>query len=114
LVSAAYFNRIRYQIEDHWHPAEVYRRGDPTGSIHGPGDRLTMVRIRLTPDGTLQSVEIEQPSGLEFLDELAIAAVWAAQPFPGPPPELVGGSDGLINFTFGFRFDPKNKSPTVP
>jgi TonB family protein len=108
--SAAYFNLIRQQVEDHWHPTEVYRRYDSTGSIQGRADRPTIVRVRLTPEGTLLSVDIDQASGLVFLDELAIAAFWAAQPFPGPPPGLVNASSGLIDFKFGFRFDPGDRS----
>lgn len=103
---AAYFSRVREQVEDHWHPADIFRQRDPTGSIHGRGSRPTLVRVRLQPDGNLVSVAVEQPSGLEFLDELAIAAFQAAQPFPPPPPDLVDASDGHITFTFRFLFDP--------
>ena len=63
------------------------------------------MRVRLKPDGHLQNVELESPSGLEFLDDEALQAFRAAQPFPNPPRQLVDSSDGLINFQFGFLFE---------
>jgi TonB family protein len=102
---ATFFNRVKKQVEEHWHPAEVYRRRDPTGSIYGHTNRLTMVRVQLKPNGHLANVALELPSGLEFLDDEAIQAFRAAQPFPNPPNALIDANDGLINFQFGFLFD---------
>lgn len=101
---ASFFNRVKRQVEEHWHPAEVYRRRDPTGAIYGHTNRLTLIRVHLKPNGHLANVALESASGLEFLDDEAIQAFRAAQPFPNPPRALVE-NDGLIKFQFGFLFD---------
>jgi hypothetical protein len=95
---ASFFNRVKHQVEEHWHPAEVYHRRDPTGAIYGHTNRLTMVRVQLKPNGHLANVALELPSE-------AIQAFRAAQPFPNPPRGLIDANDGLINFQFGFLFD---------
>lgn len=102
---ASFFNRVKKQVQEHWHPDEVYRRRDPTGAIYGRTNRLTMVRVQLKPNGNLANVALELPSGLEFLDDEAIQAFRDAQPFPNPPRGLIDANDGLINFQFGFLFD---------
>jgi TonB family protein len=102
---ASFFNRIKHQVQEHWHPDEVYRRRDPNGSIYGRASRLTIVRVQLKPNGHLANVELESPSGLEFLDDEALQAFRAAQPFPNPPRQLVDATDGMVNFQFGFLFE---------
>lgn len=102
---AAFFNRVKHQVQEHWHPDDVYRRRDPTGAIHGRTNRLTIVRVQLNPNGNLANVALESPSGLEFLDDEALQAFRAAQPFPNPPRQLIDASDGLISFQFGFLFE---------
>jgi TonB family protein len=101
---ASFFNRVKRQVADHWHPEEAYRRGDPTGSVYGSKNRLTVLRVQLKPDGTLANVALEQPSGVEFLDDEAIEAFKQAQPFPNPPRQLVD-EGGVISFRFGFLFE---------
>jgi TonB family protein len=102
---ATFFNRVKHQVEEHWHPAEVYRRRDPSGAIYGRTNRLTIVRVKLKPDGKLANLELEQPSGLEFLDDEALQAFREASPFPNPPHQLIEAGEGLINFRFGFLFE---------
>lgn len=102
---ASFFNRVKKQVQEHWHPDEVYRRRDPTGAIYGHENRLTMVRVQLKPDGHLANVALDSPCGLEFLDDEAIQAFREAQPFPNPPRGLIDANDGLVNFQFGFLFD---------
>jgi TonB family protein len=101
---ASFFNRVKRQVAEHWHPEEAYRRRDPTGAVYGRQNRYTELRIQLKPDGRLANVALAQPSGLEFLDDEAIEAFKEAQPFPNPPRQLVEAS-GVINFRFGFLFD---------
>ncbi|MES1206168.1 MAG: TonB family protein, partial [Pseudomonadota bacterium] len=93
---ASFFNRVKRQVEEHWHPAEIYHRRDPTGSIYGHTNRLTMVRVQLKPNGHLANVALDLPSGLEFLDDEALQAFRAAQPFPNPPNGLIDQADGLV------------------
>jgi TonB family protein len=101
---ASFFNRVKKQVSEHWHPEEAYRRRDPTGVVYGRQNRYTELRIQLKPDGHLANVGVNLPSGLEFLDDEAISAFKDAQPFPNPPHQLVERS-GTINFSFGFLYD---------
>jgi TonB family protein len=101
---ASFFNRVKKQVSEHWHPEEAYRRRDPTGAVYGRQNRYTELRIQLRPDGRLANVGVDLPSGLEFLDDEAIEAFKEAQPFPNPPRQLLE-ANGVINFRFGFLYD---------
>jgi TonB family protein len=101
---ASFFNRVKRQVAEHWHPEESYRQRDPTGMIYGRKNRYTELRVQLKPDGRLGNVAVYQPSGLDFLDDEAIEAFKEAAPFPNPPHQLIE-ANGLINFGFGFLFD---------
>jgi TonB family protein len=101
---ASFFNRVKKQVSEHWHPEEAYRRRDPTGAVYGRQNRYTELRITLKPDGRLANIGVNLPSGLEFLDDEAISAFKDAQPFPNPPRQLLE-ANGVINFSFGFLYD---------
>jgi TonB family protein len=101
---ATFFNRVKKQVSEHWHPEEAYHRRDPTGVIYGHQNRYTELRIQLKADGHLANVGVGLPCGLEFLDDEAITAFKEAQPFPNPPRQLLE-RDGLITFHFGFLYD---------
>jgi TonB family protein len=101
---ATFFNRVKKQVSEHWHPEEAYHRRDPTGVIYGHQNRYTELRIQLKADGHLANVGVGLPCGLEFLDDEAITAFKEAQPFPNPPRQLLE-HDGLITFHFGFLYD---------
>jgi TonB family protein len=102
---ATFFNRVKRQVAQNWHPDVVYRRRDPTGNVYGFRDRLTILRVRLTPQGRLKEVFLEKPCGVGFLDDEAMAAFKAAEPFPNPPAGLVDKETGMISFRFGFLFE---------
>lgn len=101
---ASFFNRVKRAVADHWHPDQAYRRRNPQGNVYGFKDRLTVLRVELSPDGKLRDVFVEHPSGIDFLDDEAVRAFRDAQPFPNPPRQLVGES-GMISFRFGFLFE---------
>jgi len=101
---ATFFNRVKKQVAEHWHPEEAYHRRDPNGVIYGHQNRYTELRIQLKADGHLANVGVGLPCGLEFLDDEAITAFKEAQPFPNPPRQLLE-RDGLITFHFGFLYD---------
>jgi TonB family protein len=103
-VHAAFFNRIKRQVADAWHPEVVYLQHDPQGNVYGVKDRVTVLRVHLKPDGHLASWTVLQSSGVDFLDDEAIHSFQKAQPFPNPPKALVE-SDGLIHFNFAFIFE---------
>jgi TonB family protein len=100
---ASFFNRVKRQVAQHWHPAAQYEKRDPTGNIYGSGQWVTLLQVMLKPDGSLASVNVAQPSGLEFLDDEAVEAIKRGQPYPNPPTQLV--SEGVVGFRFGFFFD---------
>ena len=100
---ASFFNRMKRQVAQNWHPDRAYLRRDPTGKVYGSKDRITVLQVSLKPDGALAHVVIERPCGVGFLDEEAVQAFKLAQPFPNPPAGLLGDKD-LITFSFGFHF----------
>jgi TonB family protein len=102
---ASFFNRVKEQIRQHWHAAQEYQKRDPTGSLYGGKVRFTVLIVRLMPDGSLADVTLEKPSGVDFLDDVAVEAVKEAQPFPNPPQQLVDRQAGKISFRFGFVVD---------
>lgn len=102
---ASFFNRVKRQVAQNWHPNVVYRRRDPRGRVYGFKDRLTILRVKLSPKGELKHVQLEKASGVAFLDDEAVRAFKLAQPFPNPPRGLVDEKTGLISFRFGFLFE---------
>jgi TonB family protein len=109
-VYASFFNRVKRQVAQKWHPAAVYRRYDPNGQVFGGRDRFTVVRVLLNRDGSLRNVALEKRSGVEFLDEEALSALRQASPFVNPPGGLVDKQSGLISFRFGFFFEINSSS----
>jgi TonB family protein len=99
---AAFFNRVKRQVEQRWHPAREYRQRDPYGNIYGFKDRGTVLLVVLRRDGSLKKAYVMTPSGAAFLDDEAREAVEAAAPFPHVPGGLVDQRDGLVKFTFHF------------
>lgn len=100
---ATFFYRVRDSVAPVWEDmiSREYRRRDPTGSIYGVRDRMTMLTIRLDPDGRLTDVRVARTSGVDFLDDVAVQAFKTAEPFPNPPAGIVD-ADGSIRFSFGF------------
>ena len=103
-IAAGFFNRLKRSVAQNWDPASVWRRVDPTGNVNGFKTRVTEVRVTLTPAGELQKIVVTAPSGVTDLDDEAVRAFHAAQPFPNPPKLLVG-KDGNITFAFSFFFE---------
>ncbi len=102
---ASFFNRMKRQVAQNWHPAEVWMQRDPYGNVYGDKDRTTVVRVALRQDGSLAGIYIEHGSGVDFLDEEAVRAFRVAQPFPNPPSGLRDPDSDIITFSFGFRFE---------
>jgi TonB family protein len=102
---ASFFNRVRDQVAQHWHPDIVHAQRDPEGKVHGNKTRITKLLIRLNRDGTVKRIVVDKPSGVGYLDEEAIRAVRTAQPFTNPPPQLIDTNSGFIDFGFRFIFE---------
>jgi TonB family protein len=101
---AGFFNRMKRQVAQNWHPDNVYVRRDPSGNVYGTKDRITVLQVSLTPTGSVAKVLVAQQSGVDFLDDEAIRAFQEAQPFPNPPAGLVDQRSNTITFSFGFHF----------
>lgn len=110
---ASFFNRVRDQVAQHWHPEVVHAARDPDGSRYGIKTRVTRLLIRLNPDGTLNKVKLDKSSDVDFLDEEAIRAVRLAAPFNNPPSQLVDAETGFIDFGFGFIFEVESGKPQI-
>lgn len=108
---ATFFNRVKRQVAQNWHPETAYRLRDPNGNIYGTKDRMTVLTVSIEPDGTLKKVIITGPSGVEFLDDEAVKAFELAEPFPNPPDALVDHDSNLITFRFGFSFEINSRTP---
>ncbi|MEL6548212.1 MAG: TonB family protein, partial [Myxococcota bacterium] len=101
---ASFFNRMKRGIAQHWNPSPEVRRRDPTGQIYGRTRRTTVLEITLDSDGAVEDIEVQRSSGLDFLDQVAVTAMRAAQPFPNPPKGMMD-ENGNIVFGFGFTLD---------
>jgi TonB family protein len=110
-VYASFFNRLKRQVAQNWDPATVWRREDPEGKHYGYKPRITQLRISLDERGRVTKVLVVGPSGVDALDDEAIRAFKAAEPFPNPPDALVD-RDGFITFDFGFHFSIEEKKTT--
>lgn len=101
---ASFFNRLKREVSENWRPLDEYRRRDPTGNIYGYRSRTTVLSVTLDAGGKVKTVQVSRSSGLDFLDQEAMAAFQRAQQFPNPPHGLVG-TDGQVTFPFGFHID---------
>jgi len=101
---APFFNRVKRQVAQEWHPDAVYVRHDPHGNVYGIKDRVTVLQVHLQPDGKLAAWNLLSSCGVEFLDDEAVDAFRRASPFPNPPKDLVE-ADGQIHFRFAFVFE---------
>ena len=101
---ATFFNRVKQAVGRNWDPNEPLRQRDPTGEIYGGRDRYTILDITLGGDGLVKDIKVQRSSGVDFLDEAAIVSFRRAQPFPNPPPGLMG-KDGTVTFPFGFYLE---------
>jgi len=100
----SFFERVKESLKRNWRPAREYRRADPTGRVYGVRDRMTVLNVVLNADGSLSDLNIVTESGVGPLDDEAVRAFRAAQPFPNPPGGLVG-DNGHIQFTYALILD---------
>jgi TonB family protein len=96
---------MKRRVAQNWHPDRAYLRRDPSGNVYGRRDRITYLQVSLDPQGGISKIHILKSSGVDFLDDEAVRAFQAAQPFPNPPQGLVDEGSRMITFTFGFHFE---------
>ena len=97
---ADYYNRIKQAVSRYWEPAKVLVVHDPSGHIFGLADRYTKIEAVLDARGSILSLVVTKPSGVDFLDREAVDAFKAAAPFPNPPAPLL--KEGRFTLPFGF------------
>ena len=100
----SYYQRIRSQIRQFWEPSirgkvkKIFAQGRSLASEH---DHVTRVVITLNKEGALLRVQVVGESGLKDLDDAAVEAFRAAEPFPNPPQGIVE-NDGTIKINWDF------------
>lgn len=103
-VYYTYYQRIRTKIRQHWEPSirqkvrKIFAQGRNIASTR---DHVTRVIITLNPAGELVRVQVVGASGIRDLDEAAIEAFRAAEPFPNPPKGIID-QDGTIKINWDF------------
>jgi TonB family protein len=103
-VYYTYYQRIRGQIRQYWEPsirAKVRKVFAEGRSIASTRDHITRVIIVLDRNGALQKVQVVGESGVRDLDDAAVDAFRAAEPFPNPPKGLIE-TDGTIRIQWDF------------
>jgi len=97
---ATYFNRVSDAVRVYW-SAEGLHRVDPTGHIYGIEDRTAVLQVTINRAGEVIDLVVQEPSGVDAVDDDALQAVRKAQPFPHPPDGLFRGED-RVSFRVGF------------
>lgn len=114
-VYYSYYARIKERIKQHWEPnirdrvKMIFRQGRTIASAK---DHITQVVITLNKEGELIRVEVVTPSGVEALDDAAVQAFRAAQPFPNPPKGLIE-DDGTIRIRWDFVLEASSYQPSI-
>lgn len=98
---ATFFNRMKEQVAQAWHPARQLGRYNPEGLGLNGTRATTSVLVTMNRKGELIRVVILQSSGFAYLDEAARAAFWQAQPFLRPPAALFAQQQ-QVSFRFSF------------
>ena len=100
---ATFFNRVKQAVGRSWDPNEPLRQRDPTGEIYGGAIA--------TPSSTSpwgrRAGEGHHGPALErggLPRRAAVVSFRRAQPFPNPPPGLMG-KDGTVTFPLGFYLE---------
>lgn len=88
-----YFDQVKDKIMRKWH----YPRSAGERRVEGEA----LVEIRIAKDGSLESAIVHRSSGNGSLDDAALDAVKAAEPFP-PVPDDVATKTLAISGTFRY------------
>jgi TonB family protein len=92
-VYDAYLRDIRDAVRQHW---KVSSGGE---SKHG----TTVLRILISPDGSLASLDLLQSSGMVLRDYEAMEAIKQSFPLRSPPESLLD-THGKLSIRFSFHY----------
>ncbi|MGB7169568.1 MAG: cell envelope integrity protein TolA, partial [Acidobacteriaceae bacterium] len=95
-----YIQRVIWDTKRSWYPLIPEEARSP---INKQGKVL--IRFRIMPDGSVQSMQLESPSGDVALDRSAWAGITGASPFPPLPKEFKGPFLEL-RFYFLYNIEP--------
>lgn len=104
----SWHHELKRRVAMNWHPAELWQRLDPSGSVYGRTTRVTELGVTLSSEGALLDLVVLHPSGVPDLDAEALRAFRAAAPFGPPRPPLPDGAavrDGQMTFSFSLTFE---------
>ena len=100
----SYYHRIRVKIQNLWEPSikkKVVQIFSQSRNIASSQDRITKTIIVLNSLGELVTVQVISESGIRDLDEVAVEAFRAAEPFPNPP-KGIADANGQIKILWDF------------
>jgi TonB family protein len=100
---AAFLANLKARLQAEWRPQEIYKRVDSSGRLEG-STLVTLLKVRLRADGTLEHAEVGKSSGLPALDTEAIDAFKRSQPLGRPPAETLD-KDGRFTVQVGFHLE---------
>ena len=100
---ATFIHRVSDAVYPYWdsYLHTEYRRRDPSRRIYGLKDRATVVHLEIGLSGEVSAVQVQESSGVTFLDDVIVRAIEVAQPFPNPP-EAMADEDGIIRLSYRF------------
>jgi TonB family protein len=100
---AGFINRVKETVGRIWttRVEDETAKRDPSGSIYLWKDRRTVVEFTIDMRGELKDVHVTTPSGVTYLDEVAVDSFRRAERFPNPPPGLFN-ENGTATMGFGF------------
>jgi TonB family protein len=100
---AGFINRVKETVGRIWttRVEDETAKRDPSGSIYLWKDRRTVVEFTIDVRGELKDVHVTTPSGVTYLDEVAVDSFRRAERFPNPPPGLFN-ENGTATMGFGF------------
>jgi len=100
---ATYLNQMRREIGEEWYPRvrDAVRGRDPEGESFFYRERTVVLGIAVAPSGDVKGLSVLESSKIPFVDEIAIASVREAQPFPNPPRAMFEeGAEVRVPFAF--------------
>lgn len=102
---AAFIARVHRQIHKYWGFGALEDWDTlPSSSPFNNESLATTLEIVVNEDGTVGKITVVKASGYVAYDAAAIDAVFAAGPFPEPPPEILS-SNGKVYFHWNFARD---------
>jgi TonB family protein len=102
-----YVAAIKAKVNEMWLPSAALHKEGLSKDPNGASERTTVVRLVVASSGDLQNVSVTESSGVSVLDDEALRATKAAQPF-GPVPRSLLTRSGTFTFEIGLVLEMDN------